>query len=172
MIKDICHMIKRFLYFIVAFFFSVEFLIILIGLLLWFLNFDSTYAKISQVIFKSNDLSDIAVQIGIPITILGVSFSQFKYILQPDINLKIFYSWSDYIKLKDTFITGLIWNFLALLMSLIVVFILPNSNNEVKGALYVIPLISSIYSTLTIIFARQKLKEIIEKNKSDNTPST
>lgn len=163
---------NRFVYFIIAFVISFEFLILLIGLLLWIFNINFIYVRVSEVLLKNSDLKDIVIQIGIPLAVLGLSFSQYSHILQPKISLKKFYSWPQYQELKDTFITGLIWNFLSVLMSLIVVFLLPNSTHSTKGALYLIPLVTSAFSTLTIIFARQRLKETIELSKDENEPST
>jgi len=138
---------------------------------LWISNLDSFYSSISETIFKKNELDDIAKQIAIPFAFIGISFSQFKYILQPDTDLKEFYNWDDYIKLKDTYITGLIWNAIPVVITLILIFIFPNIGHKTKGFLYVSTILASAFSTVTIIFARQKLKEIIEKNKKENKPS-
>lgn len=163
---------NRLIYFIIAFVISYEFLILLIGVLLWVFNINFIYIRVSEVLLKNSDLKDVVIQIGIPITILGLSFSQYSHILQPKINLKKFYSWPQYYELKDTFITGLIWNFIGVLMALIVVFLLPNAKHSIKGALYFIPLVTSAFSTLTLIMARQNLKETIELSKDENEPST
>lgn len=153
---------------LLAFLVSLEFVCILVCTILLIINVDSIYTRASEIIFNKFELSDIAIQIGIPLALLGLSYRQYHHILQPEMDLKEFYNWPDYVKLKDTFIVGLIWNAIPIVTALSIIFIFPHTKDLIKGFLYVAPLLASAISTITILFASQRIKEIVEKNKQNN----
>ena len=144
---------------------SVESIIVVFVMSLWLLDKELFFIKISKLFFGSFDIEHIMFQFAIPLTMISISYKQRNSFLQPDIDLRYFYKWKDYNKLKDTLISAFIWNSFCILITGTILIYNNVFSNKLIGALYVSFCFASIYSTTSLIFARQRIKEIIEINK-------
>lgn len=163
---------NRFLYSLFTFFISIELLILIVSFILWILNLNYVYVKVAEFLYTNKNLEYTVIQFALPIGLFGLSFKQFASLLQPDSDLKKFYQWDDYQKLKLTYYIGLTWNALFLIVAFLNAVIFPEMALNIKGLIYSATGLSSIFSSSSIILAGQKLKETLELNKENNKPST
>lgn len=157
----------RIIYILKSIFLSIESIIFIIPMVLWYFNIEFIFNKISILFFETIDIDHVIFQFAIPITMISLSYAQLNNLLQPETDLKSFYNWGDYIKLKDTFIAGLIWNFVCIIVTISILLYKEDLSSRLIGALYVSSCLSSIYSTISLIFAKQRIKEILELNKKN-----
>lgn len=136
-------------------------------MVLWYFDTEFIFSKVSIIFFETDDIQHVIFQFAIPITMISLSYTQLNNLLQPETDLKSFYNWGDYIKLKDTYIAGLIWNFICIVMTITILLFNEDLSSRLIGALYVSSCLSSIYSTISIIFAKQRIKEILELNRKN-----
>jgi hypothetical protein len=158
-------MTNRILIPIKHFFISVEFAIVLIIGILYFLGIDLLFSKIYAFLFSSEKIEYLSMIFLVPSALFLFTIILYQKALAPDINKSKLYKWEKYKEYKHLTTIGLLWNFFTLVTTFLLVIYKQNIEESLIGAIYIAFCLASFFATSTIFFAKQKLIEIFERNK-------
>lgn len=100
-----------------------------------------------------------------PIALLSFSIANMRNILSPSVsNKSLYYKWEGFQEVKDITYIGIFYLLIGLIMSVLPLFIGIDSFKGFSGLLLLISYSISFIASATMLFASQKVEEILEVN--------